>query len=1115
MRKNRLLLSCVAASVVGFSSWVSGALKKVPILTVDTSKPPAFKEAEDAAKGFKVPKGLKVSIFAAEPQLVSPVAITTDEKGRLYVIETFRAWGNGSLDMRNFMDWYDDDLAARSVEDRVSWVTRRAGEDAANLTLDSDRVRVLEDKDGDGKADSATIFTDGYHDPADGVAAGILARKGQVYFANIPSLYLLKDTTGDGKADSKKVLATGFGVHYQLLGHDLHGLRMGPDGRLYFSIGDRGCHVTTAEGKVLENVESGSVFRCDPDGANMEIFATGLRNPQKLAFDQYGDLFTGDNNCDYGDAARFVYVVEGGDSGWRLGYQFINQPNNTGPWLAENLWHIEQEHPAAYCLPPVAYAGPGPSGFVYYPGTGLGDQYKDHFFMCDFRGGTNSGVWSIQFKPKGATFEAAEKKQFLWNLLPTDVEFAVDGGLYVSDWVNGWFRPMKGRIWKVTNPELTQSPLVLETKQLIAEGMEKRGADELIRLLAHADQRVRLEAQYELAGRGESVAAALQKRMGEENEQLARIHAIWALGQIARKQAKVLEPMVKLLDDADTEVRAQAAKVLGDAKFPGAYGGLVKRLKDETDRVRFFAAMGVGKAGQAEGAAKVIEMLRENADHDTYVRHAGVMALQMINDKASLESAAKDESASVRLAALLVMRRNKDAAIARFLDDPAPLLVEEAARAINDEPFDAAMPQLAGILPRKNLSRVLWLRSINANLRIGDAEHAAAVAQFAADETNSEEARGEALYALSNWTQPKPRDRVMGLWRPLSDRDAKIALDVAKPVAAKIAMAGPAKLRVRAIELIEKLVIDQDILPTIVLSKDAPTEVRAAALKAMETLKHAQLEEAAKVAFEQGAGTALRREAIGVYMRMPDAAGRVGNLFRNANLADRKAILESLATAGRGVGDSILEGVMDTLLDGSLPASLRLDLIEAAQKSKSSAVAAKLKQFEAQRDPKDTLSQFAECFEGGDATKGKKIFFEKSSVSCIRCHKIGTDNVVVGPDLMGLGARKDRRYIVESIMQPNAQIAPGFESVILRLKGNITVGGILKKETDKEVVLADPNEGEQEYDKADILSRSKGLSPMPEGMDKMLTKRELRDLVEFLAGLKDGVKVEPAGGHGQ
>jgi len=192
------------------------------------------------------------------------------------------------------------------------------------------------------------------------------------------------------------------------------------------------------------------------------------------------------------------------------------------------------------------------------------------------------------------------------------------------------------------------------------------------------------------------------------------------------------------------------------------------------------------------------------------------------------------------------------------------------------------------------------------------------------------------------------------------------------------------------------------------------------------------------------------------------------------------------------------------LLDGSLPPALQLDLLEAAEKSKSKSVAEKLKQFESRRDAKDALAPYAECLEGGERGQGQEgLSSRRESVACIRCHKIGTENVRCrsGPD--GIGQKKDRRYLLESIIKPNAQIAPGFDSVLLKLKGNVTVGGILKKETDKEVILVDPNEGEQEIDKDDIISRSKGLSAMPEGFDKMLTKRELRDLVEFLADLKE------------
>src|SRR5438045_3222918 len=101
MRKTSLFLSSSSLVAVGACLQAWAELKKVPILEVDASKPPAFKEAAEVAKGFKVPKGLAISCFAAEPQLVSPVAMSTDEKGRLYVIETFRAWGNGGMDMRN------------------------------------------------------------------------------------------------------------------------------------------------------------------------------------------------------------------------------------------------------------------------------------------------------------------------------------------------------------------------------------------------------------------------------------------------------------------------------------------------------------------------------------------------------------------------------------------------------------------------------------------------------------------------------------------------------------------------------------------------------------------------------------------------------------------------------------------------------------------------------------------------------------------------------------------------------------------------------------------------------------------------------------------------------
>jgi quinoprotein glucose dehydrogenase len=191
----------------------------------------------------------------------------------------------------------------------------------------------------------------------------------------------------------------------------MHGLVMGPDGRVYFSIGDRGYNVWTVEGRHLFRPDTGAVFRCELDGSNLEVFAYGLRNPQELAFDDFGNLFTGDNNSDSGDQARWVYVVEGGDTGWRMYYQYLS---DRGPWNREKLWHPYHDGQAAYIVPPIINITNGPSGLAYYPGVGLPDRYKGHFFLCDFRGGpANSGVQSFAVEPNGASFKLVDSHQFL------------------------------------------------------------------------------------------------------------------------------------------------------------------------------------------------------------------------------------------------------------------------------------------------------------------------------------------------------------------------------------------------------------------------------------------------------------------------------------------------------------------------------------------------------------------------------------------------------------------------------------------------------------------------------------------------------------------------------
>src|SRR3954454_5270347 len=133
----------------------------------------ASDEGEKALKGFRIPKGFKVELFAAEPHLANPVAFCIDEKGRFYVAETFRLHA-GVTDIRGHMGWLDTELASKSVEERIAYMKKFEGKKIADYAVETDRIRLIEDTDGDGKADKSTVFADGFNNIEDGIAAGLL-----------------------------------------------------------------------------------------------------------------------------------------------------------------------------------------------------------------------------------------------------------------------------------------------------------------------------------------------------------------------------------------------------------------------------------------------------------------------------------------------------------------------------------------------------------------------------------------------------------------------------------------------------------------------------------------------------------------------------------------------------------------------------------------------------------------------------------------------------------------------------------------------------------------------------------------------------------------------------
>ncbi len=1062
----------------------------------------ASDEGLRAIKKFEVAEGLKVELFAAEPFLANPVSFTTDEHGRWYVAETFRVY-TGVPDASEHLDWVDEDLACQTVEERLALLKRKYGDHFGELTNFSEKIVRIEDRDGDGVAESSTLFADGFNTPLDGIGAGVLARGDRVWFANIPNLWLLRDTNGTGVADFRKSLQYGYGVRVAYMGHDLHGLRMGPDGKLYFSIGDRGLNVQTERG-VVAVPNSGAVLRCNPDGTELELFATGLRNPQELAFDEQGNLFTVDNNSDAGDQARCVYLVEGGDSGWRVGFQFINTPVQRGPWMAEKIWQLQNEEQPAHSLPPLAHLSSGPSGLTFASGTGLPERYRNHFFLCDFHGTANgSGILSFALRPKGAAFELFDKEHFLWNILATDVEIGVDSGVYALDWVEGWGKTGKGRIYRVSDPAHKDDALAAETKRLLAEGMSQRIAADLARLLAHPDQRIRLEAQFALAERGDiTTLSAVAK---ESDRPLARLHAIWGLGQIARVNPDATKPLLPLLGDTDSSVRAQTAKILGDHRVARAYDGLARLVAEPNPRLQFFAAMALGRLGRKDAVPLLLALLKENADRDPYLRHAAVMGLAWIGDVPSLLAAQKDASPAVRMGALLALRRLGRGEVATALTDAIPKIVLEAARAIHDEPIPAALPQLAALITKPTQSEPLLRRVVNANFRLGTPDAAANLARFAASADAPESSRVEAMDAVAGWPKPANLDRVLNIYRPLPPRDSIAAANAVKPLLGPLLASPSDQVRVGAIQVLDQLGLTgfSEMLFGLVTNETARPTVRVAALKVFAKSDDTRLAPAVRAA-TSSTNAELRTEGLRQLTRLApnDAVGIASATLVNAPIREQQVALTTLGGIESEAAAKLLGRWLDRLLAGAVARELQLDLLEAAARRPTPAIQMKLKQFEATRGSNDSLAGFREVLFGGDATSGRKIFFERVDASCLRCHKIGWEGGDVGPNLTGIGKKQPREYLLESIVFPNAKIAPGFESVTLTMKNGATHAGAVKQETADWLELNSPEDGFLQLAKKDIAERQRGLSGMPEGFGQTLSKRDLRDLVEFLANLK-------------
>ena len=1091
--------------------------------TANPEKFPVKDPDEALLSTIQYPKEMEARVYAREPDALNVTAIAFDEQNRLYLSETHR-FDRGIEDNRRNLHWLRDDIALTSTSERLSMYRKHEEiKPLSYYTEHSDKIRVLVDADGDGQLDKSQIFADGFNDPLDGTAAGIFAANGKVYFACIPHVWMLEDTDGDLKADKRESLQEGYGISVSLSGHDLNGFTFGPDGRIYFTIGDRGYNLKTSDGRHLYDQYAGAIFRMEPDGSDLEVVHSGLRNPKEIAFDQYGSAFSVDNNADMGDKARLVYMVEGADSGWHRGNQNLRNfrqaidvsNRHKIPWMVESGWNLKGENRPNAFLPPITHLSTGPSGLTYNPGTSLAKKWDNHFFICDYCGGRSS-VIGFKVEPAGASFSVANNETFIKGFLNTDMEFGYDGRVYVSDFTGSWRTYDKGTIFTFENPDELAKPVIKEVRSLFWNGFEKLAPERLAELLGHQDHRVRQRAQFALA-RDLKNRELLISATNSKSSIVTRLHGVWGLGQMARVQNDVDSQALlhELLGDSNWRIRGQAAIALGESNpkpFRAALAGL---LNDENLNTRMLAAIALGQAGNPDDISPLVSLLEKNNGADPYLQHGAVHGLELIASASNSADRIVDlkghPSDAVRLGAIMVLRRLKHEGIAAFLDDTEPAVAIEAIQAINDNYIEDARPALARASQWLGKSTAMIdYRIINAIYRVGGSDNVQRILKIASDPKHPDHLRMEALFTLQRWENPPAADPTTGKHRPLTNERSLAAHQEAIAVVLnKLLKTSTGQLLAEVIRTTESFEIEIEadtLLAHFTNSKNA-TSIRLAALENLQKSESTNLAAALEKNLEDRDKEVRIRSLEALSGIDPKAAiAQIKKLLSSDRISEIQKAFATLAKMDHPEAGGLIHASLLAL--DKQPPAIYLDILLAAEKNDEPEVRKALAAYQATIDSSDLLATHAATLEGGDINQGRFVFYNHGAAQCTRCHKgqRGRKGGIAGPDLRNVGSLHDRAYLLESLVKPNAHVAPGYGMVSLTLKDGTVAAGNLHKENKKQVIIADITSGKKTtYAREKVVEITRPASTMPP-MAGILKKSEIRDVIAYLASLRDPKK---------
>ncbi len=1096
------------------------------ILKIDDALAEKLSAQIRAEASVEIKEGLNLVLWAADTIVKDPIAISIDNNGDIYYTQANRLT-NSEFDIRNHRDWMTASISFESTEDRRDFLRKTFPEtnaqgkkhlvdlnedgilDWKDLTVEKEQIWIVSDENKDGYAEQSQLFIEGFNTEISDLANGVEVDNGEVFLCVGPDLWKIKDTNADGFADEKNSISHGWAVHIGFGAHGMSGATIGPDGRIWWGIGDIGMHVTDKEGKQWKNPNSGVIARAERDGSNFEIYCYGVRNTHEFDFDKYGNLISVDNDGDHeGERERLVYLINGSDTGWRINWQFgkYTDPlnNKYKVWMDEKLGVPRWDGQAAYILPCIQNYVNGPTGFVYNPGTALDESYYNKFFVAEFRGTpSRSPIHAFELEEDGASFKLKNTEEVVKGLLPSGIDFGPDGALYFADWINGWGTKNQGRLWKLDHTIGAQSAIRKATQEILETDFDTYELADLFKLLHHQDMRVRQNAQFELVNRKET--SILLKAAETSQNQLARIHGIWGLAQSARIHNTDASALIQFLKDADNEIVTQTIKMMGDIKMDQGIL-LLPFLENASLRVRLHAAEALGRIDYKPAVMPLVNMLRENDDKDSWLRQAGIIALGRLNDPVAMSKLQTDPSIAVRTAAVVALRRMKSPIISDYLDDENEYIVTEAARGINDDySIPESLPDLARCLTDMRFKNEAMIRrAINANLRVGEVENLNFLLAYAQEASAPPSMRAEALEALSTWSKPSLHDRVDGRYRGPIVRDITPLKNALLPNMTTLLTSDTPAVQIAAIQTAQRLKFKEQGNQIFNLLKSSPFEsVRAQCIEALLIIKPDNLAEVMQFALNDKSSAVRAR----VLEHLPSskinhekAAALYTEIIKDGNIQEMQAAYRGLGNLYNPEAKKLLKDALAAMQSGTMPKEVHLDIIESIKVFDDKLLKKDLDMYKQKQKKETALYEYLETLYGGDKNKGNNIFYEHEKAQCTRCHTVFEYGGNAGPSLTGLADRMSEEKILESLIHPSAELSAGFGIAILETtEGDFS--GLILKENAESITLKTSTEDNKKISKSTITNRENIPSSMP-AVGDILSATELRDLMAFLKNLK-------------